>query len=214
MRILSVLLAILSVFPLGLASARPIDGAWGIGIGTGLSGSGHLTPGFSVLRGYGASHAWGVDLSLDSYGLDAIEEGDVLFMRPRLPDSLVHAPREVRRRSVLAGLRWRSFSRLTQGLTTFLDVHLAATYNSLDVRTPDFHRERRRVGGELGIGVGTEWFPRDSPVTISVQTNVLGCRLERTDSRYDDPGYTSKGASDELTVLLEFTPRLCLRVYF
>jgi len=196
------------------AAARPIDGAWGIGFGTGLAESGQLTPGLSLLRGYGPRHAWGLDVSIDSYGVDALEEEHVLFMRPRLPDSLAHAPRDVRRRSLLAGLRWRQYSRATEGLTTFLDLHLAATYNSLDVRSADFHREQRRYGGETGIGFGAEWFPRGSPVTLSVQTNVLACRLEKEDQRFDDPGFRAKGGEDVLTLILEFTPRIYLRACF
>ena len=214
MRLVAALLALISLVPLRPAVARPIDRDWGIGVGTGLGESGRLTPGLSVLRDHGSSHAWGVDLSLDPYGVDHLEEEDVLFRFPRLPDSLTAAPRDVRRRSVLCGLRWRAFARPREALTTFLDLHLAGTYNSVDVRSAGFHREGRRYGAETGIGFGAEWSPGGSRITLSAQSNVLTGRLEEENWRFDEPGYRGNGGEDVLTLLLELTPRVYLRAYF
>jgi hypothetical protein len=193
--------------------ARAIEGRSSVGLGAGITRAGDVAPAISLLRGTGAQTLWGVDVGLDFDGMTLLEEDDVIDRRPRLPDSLRGLSRDLRRRTLLLGLRRRQHLRSGERLTPFLDIHLAGTYNALRVRTSDFRREILRFGGEVGGGAGVEWFPGGRTLSIAAQSTILSIRLERERVQTDDPGGSRSDRLGRLTALIELAPMVYVRVY-
>ena len=193
------------------ARGRDPDSFWSVGAGVGV---GELAPMLSVLQGTGAPRVWGLDVGSDPYGAWYADTGDALYAEPPLPDSSLAAPSGTTERTFLVGPRVRWYFRPLEEISGFVDLRAAATYNSVEVESEDFHRERRRWGGELGSGVGFEWFPRDGRVTLAAQTDVFSIRLERDERRFDDPGGSTILTDDVLSFIVQFQPRFYLRLYF
>ncbi len=193
----------------GAAQGSDIDGRWSVGAGFGD----RFTPSISILRGSSPTHAWGFEAGVDPFGVFSLERTDALHAGPPLPDSLLATAGGTRQRSFLLGARWRRYGHPTRGLAEFLEVHLDATYNSVRVTAPSFDREERRVGGQIAAGLGLEWFPRHSPITVAIQTDMMAARLERQERHTNDPTTASQDAVDLVTFRAEVTPRVYVRIY-
>ncbi len=204
------LLAGLILVATGAARGSDIDGRWSVGAGIGD----RVAPSISILRGSGPRHAWGIEAGIDPFGALTLERSDALHAGPPLPDSLLATAGATRQRSFLLGARWRRYGHPTRGLAQFLELHLDAIYNSIRVSAPSFDREERRVGGQVAAGLGVEWFPHGSPVTLALQSDMIAVRLERRSFRVNDPSTAGVRSDDLLTLALEITPRVYARVYF
>jgi hypothetical protein len=202
------LLLLLAASP---APGRELDGAWSVAGGAGL---GEPAPALSVLHGSGRLTAWGLDAGADPYAAWAFDDGDALYADPPLPDSVLEKPSRSTQKTFLAGPRFRRYLRPLTELAAFVDLRVSATYSSIESEGEDFHRERRRWGCELGSGLGFEWLPGGSPVTLAAQTDVFSVRLERDQKRFDDPSGSTVLSDDVLSFIVQFQPRFYLRVWF
>jgi len=164
MRVATLLTVLILMYPC-VSEATEIEGKWGLGVAVGSLFSSSAEG--SLIRGRSKSTAWILDLNATAYRDDRDSEEHHVF-----PDTTVSGSLTYESISIEGGPRLRQFLRPESSLSPYWDMflHVVDTVNRQTYLDNSSYRETR-VGGEVGIAIGAEYFLTRWPVSIGVHTD-------------------------------------------
>ena len=189
------------------APATEIAGKWGIGVGTGsLIGS---RPEASIIRGTSARTAWILDMSINQNSQDTSDR--YVY---ELLDTLVTREQDGDFWQINGGPRLRRFLRPAEAFSPYIDIFGRLVYDVAVSSRPDRSTRDQRIGGEIGVAFGAEYFFSKWPVSLAAHTTLGSVNYRHRVIKINDLGAALESVDDNGWTRIGLEPGLQARVYF